>query len=96
MNMNEVDFQQILLLYFGTINIATFITYGIDKLKAKKDMWRIRESMLLLLAVLGGSIGALLGMKVWRHKTKHRKFKYGVPCILLLQIAAALYLLMIA
>ena len=56
------------------INVMTFIIYGIDKWKAKKGSWRISEVTLLLLAVLGGSIGALLGMKVWHHKTMHKKF----------------------
>ena len=69
------------------IIVMTFIIYGIDKWKAKKGSWRISEVTLLLLAVLGGSIGALLGMKVWHHKTMHKKFKYGLPLILLAQIA---------
>ena len=69
------------------INVLTFIVYGIDKWKAKRAKWRIRESALLGLAVLGGSIGALLGMKVWHHKTMHKKFKYGLPLILIAQIA---------
>ena len=69
------------------INIVTFVVYGIDKWKAMKGRWRISEFTLLLLAVIGGSIGALLGMRVWHHKTKHLKFKYGVPLILLAQLA---------
>ena len=80
------------ILYLVIINIATFFTFGIDKWKAKRAKWRIREAALLTLAVLGGSIGAWLGMKVWRHKTKHKKFKYGIPIILILQIAIALFL----
>ena len=63
------------------------------KWKTKKSKWRIREATLLGLAVLGGSIGALLGMKVWQHKTQHKKFKYGLPLILLAQIAL-IYLLL--
>ena len=74
------------------INAVTFIIYGIDKYKAKKAKWRIQETTLLLLAVLGGSIGAWFGMKVWHHKTMHKIFKYGVPAILFLQIAAMIYL----
>lgn len=73
------------------INAVTFIVYGIDKYKAKKAKWRIPEATLLLLAVLGGSIGAWMGMKVWHHKTKHKKFKYGIPAILLIQIALMAY-----
>ncbi len=69
------------------LNIFTFVVYGIDKWKAMKGRWRISEFTLLLLAVIGGSIGALLGMRVWHHKTKHLKFKYGVPLILLAQLA---------
>lgn len=61
-----------------------------SKTKAKKSLWRIRESALLGLAVLGGSIGAWLGMKVWHHKTKHKKFKYGIPLILIAQIVLLL------
>ena len=69
------------------INVLTFLVYGIDKWKAKQGSWRISEATLLTLAVVGGSIGALLGMKVWHHKTMHKKFKYGLPLILLAQIA---------
>ena len=69
------------------INVVTFVVYGIDKWKAQQGSWRISEATLLLLAVIGGSIGALLGMQVWRHKTMHKKFKYGLPMILLAQIA---------
>ena len=65
----------------------TFIVYGIDKVKAMKGKWRISEATLLLLAIIGGSVGAWLGMKTWHHKTMHKKFKYGLPLILLAQIA---------
>ena len=77
----------VLLYYLIVINIVTFLIYGIDKRKAKQGSWRISEATLLILAVIGGSIGALLGMKVWRHKTMHKKFKYGLPLILLAQTA---------
>ena len=70
----------------------TFLVYGIDKWKAKQGSWRISEATLLILAVIGGSIGALLGMKVWRHKTQHKKFKYGLPLILIIQIILIGYL----
>ena len=79
--------KEIVIVYLVVINVATFLTYGIDKWKAKKSLWRIREASLLGLAVLGGSIGAWLGMKVWHHKTMHKKFKYGLPLILIVQIA---------
>ena len=61
-----------LLYYLIVINVVTFLVYGIDKWKAKQGSWRISEATLLILAVIGGSIGALLGMKVWRHKTMHK------------------------
>lgn len=80
-----------LIYYLLVINAATFIIYGIDKYKAKKAKWRISEATLLTMAAVGGSIGAWLGMKVWHHKTLHRKFKYGVPIILLIQIALMIY-----
>ncbi len=76
-----------LLYYLIVINVVTFLVYGIDKWKAKQGSWRISEATLLILAVIGGSCGALFGMKVWRHKTMHKKFKYGLPLILLAQIA---------
>ena len=79
--------KQIIIIYLITINVVTFFLYGIDKWKAKRSKWRIPEATLLGLAVIGGSIGAWLGMKVWHHKTKHKKFKYGIPLILVLQIA---------
>ena len=81
-----------LIYYLLAINAVAFIVYGIDKYKAKKAKWRISEATLLLLAVLGGSLGAWMGMKVWHHKTMHKKFKYGIPAILLMQIALMAYL----
>ena len=76
----------IIYLFIG-INVLTFFVYGVDKWNAKQGKWRIPEATLLMLAVIGGSIGALLGMRVWHHKTMHKKFKYGLPLILLAQIA---------
>ena len=81
-----------ILYYLIAINVITFLTYGIDKLKAKKGKWRIPETTLLLLAIIGGSIGAWLGIKVWHHKTLHKKFKYGIPLIVIAQIAIAVYI----
>ena len=81
-----------LTYYLLAINAVAFIMYGIDKYKSKKAKWRISEATLLLLAVLGGSIGAWIGMKVWHHKTMHKKFKYGIPAILLIQIVLIAYL----
>ncbi len=78
--------NNVLLYYLIAVNTLTFVAYGIDKWKAKQGSWRISEATLLTLAVIGGSIGALLGMKIWHHKTMHKKFKYGLPLILLAQI----------
>ena len=77
-----------LAYYLLAINVVAFIVYGIDKYKVKKAKWRT----LLLLTVAGGSVGAWMGMKVWHHKTMHKKFKYGIPAILLIQIALMAYL----
>ena len=79
--------------YLLAVNIVTFILYGIDKYKAKKGRWRISEATLLLMAVIGGSIGAWGGMRIWHHKTMHKKFKYGIPVIIIFQVALAVYLL---
>lgn len=84
--------ETILLFYLLGVNLLTFIVYGVDKSKARKSRWRIPESVLLMLAVVGGSVGAWMGMRVWHHKTLHLKFKYGIPFIFLLQIAFCIYL----
>lgn len=78
-----------ILIIIVIINIVTFIIYGIDKYKAKKGKWRIPENSLIGLAIIGGSIGAYLGMRVWHHKTMHLKFKYGIPLIIIIQLIAA-------
>ncbi len=80
-------------IYLVAINVVTFFVYGIDKWKARHKRWRVSEAALLMLAVLGGSVGAWLGMYVWRHKTQHKKFKYGVPLILLAQIVILYYIM---
>ncbi len=85
------DYMTIILLYLAAVNVVSFFVYGIDKWKAKHNRWRITEAALLLLAVLGGSIGAWIGMRVWHHKTQHKKFKYGVPLILVVQVAICLF-----
>ena len=84
--------NNIISCYILGINVIAFLVYGIDKLKAKRGKWRIPESTLLLLAAIGGSIGAWLGMKVWHHKTMHKKFQYGVPLLIILQLALGAYL----
>ena len=74
------------IYYFIGINVLTFLLYGIDKWKAQRGKWRIPEDTLIWLAIVGGSIGALLGMYLFHHKTKHRKFALGVPAIFLVQV----------
>ncbi|MCR5157557.1 MAG: DUF1294 domain-containing protein [Prevotella sp.] len=91
--MAPLNLLHIVLIYLAVINVVTFFMYGIDKWKAKKSKWRIRETSLLGLAVLGGSVGAWLGMKVWHHKTQHKKFRYGVPAIIIIQLAIIVYYL---
>ena len=80
------------LYYLAVINAVTFLVYGIDKLRAKRGAWRIPEKTLFLLPIIGGSVGAIAGMKVFHHKTKHWYFKYGLPLILILQIALVVWL----
>ena len=85
--------MKIILLYLLIVNAVAFILMLVDKIKAKNNMWRIRESTLLLSAALGGSIGALAGMYTFRHKTLHRKFTLGVPAILIVQVSIVIYIL---
>ena len=84
--------MNIILGYLLAVNITSFLLYGIDKYKAKKGRWRISEATLLTMAAIGGSIGAWAGMRLWHHKTMHKKFKYGIPVIIIMQIALATYL----
>ena len=84
--------HQYSMYYLFAINIVSFFLYGIDKYKAKKNKWRISEATLLMIAVIGGSIGAWVGMRLWHHKTMHKKFKYGMPLIIIMQIALVAYL----
>ena len=95
-----MEITRLIAYYLIGVNLLTFIAYGIDKHKAVRNgqkskhlSRRIPEATLLLLAVLGGSPAALLAMYLFRHKTLHKKFRYGVPAILLLQIALAIFLL---
>ncbi len=81
----------IIIYYLLTINLLTFVTYGIDKYKARHKHWRVREASLLLLAALGGSPAALLAMHLFRHKTQHNKFRYGVPAILIAQVLLVVF-----
>lgn len=74
------------IYYFVAVNVLTFLTYGFDKGRARADARRVPERTLILMAVIGGSVGALLAMQLFRHKTKKAKFYIGVPIILILQI----------
>lgn len=83
-----------LACYFAAINLAAFCAMGIDKAKAKSGAWRIPEATLFLLAALGGSVGGVLGMQLFRHKTKHKLFAIGFPVLLICQLALAAYILL--
>ncbi len=78
--------MKIFICYLLVINLVAFLAFGLDKWKAKRNAWRVKEATLTGLAVIGGSVGALLGMKVFHHKTLHKKFTIGIPLILAVQI----------
>lgn len=88
----EITVSNILYFYLIAVNVLAFSVYGMDKRKAKANQWRVPESQLLLLAVIGGSVGALLGMRTFHHKTRKPKFYIGVPVILGLQICLVVFL----
>lgn len=85
---------KMILLYLLIVNAIAFLLMLVDKQKAKRKLWRIPESTLFLSAAIGGSIGSLIGMYTFRHKTKHLKFTLGIPAILIAQIAAVFLLLL--
>ena len=85
--MNDI---KTVLIYLILINLLAFLLFGLDKRKAQLHQWRISEKALFSAALLGGSIGAILGMHLFHHKTKHWYFRYGLPAILILQIAVVL------
>lgn len=85
-----------LSLYLVVINVVTFVVYGIDKRRAIKGKWRISEKALIMLAVCGGSIGAWIGMQVFRHKTKHLLFVIGVPLIFFVEIGIVIYFILMS
>lgn len=80
-----------LLWYLAAVNLMTFTVYGTDKAKARRGAWRVPEKTLFLLPLMGGSLGALLGMWAFHHKTKHWYFVWGIPLILLAQTALAVW-----
>ena len=81
-----------IVIYLAVINILGFLIMGLDKWKAKNGKWRIPENTLLLFTILGGGIGTISGMYIFRHKTKKAKFTVGMPAILVLEIALFIYL----
>ena len=83
-----------LFLYLAVINLALFCVMGADKHRARRHRWRVRESTLFALCLLGGSLGGVLGMLVFRHKTRHWRFVLGFPAMLLLHLALAGYLVL--
>ena len=90
--MQNMSLTTIIIFYLLIINVLTFFLYGEDKWKAKRARWRIPESVLLGMTAIGGSVGAWLGMRVWRHKTQHAKFRFGVPIILIAQVALLVWI----
>lgn len=80
------------VIYLVIVNIVGLAIMGIDKQKAKRHSWRISEKTLFVIALVGGSIGVKGGMQLFRHKTHHKQFVYGVPAIIILQLAAAGYI----
>lgn len=87
-----LDLHEATAWYLAIINAVAIAAYGWDKLCAIRKWWRVPELTLLGIAAIGGSIGALVAMKLFHHKTLHLKFKYGVPLILALQVAGLVYL----
>ena len=83
-------FPRLLIIYLVLVNAAAFLLMLADKLKAKKGAWRIPERTLIGIAVIGGSIGTIAGMNLFRHKTKHLKFSIGLPVILAVQMVLGL------
>ncbi len=88
-----MNFLNFVIFYFIIMNLAGFALMGIDKRRAKKHQWRIPERTLFLSAILGGSAGAMVGMYLFHHKTRHWYFVVGMPAILLAQMALCLWLL---
>ena len=85
--------RMMLIYYLLAVNVLTFIVYGVDKWKAQRGRWRVPEATLMGLAALGGSVGAWLAMQLFRHKTQKKKFRYGVPVLFVLQVAAVVLFL---
>ena len=76
----------LILIYVAVMSLIAFAAFGLDKYKAKADKWRTPEKTLFILAIIGGGIGAFLGMRIFRHKTKHKQFVIGIPAIMIVQL----------
>ena len=83
----------LILIYTAIMSLIAFAAFGIDKYKAKTNRWRISEKTLFLLALLGGGVGAYLGMKVFHHKTRHKQFAIGLPLIMIVQLGLIAFLI---
>jgi uncharacterized membrane protein YsdA (DUF1294 family) len=83
--------MQYLAIYLAAINLTGLFIMGIDKRKAKRQSWRISEKTLFIVALVGGAIGMKIGMELFRHKTHHKQFVYGIPAIIVLQLAVAAF-----
>ncbi|MEG2000732.1 MAG: DUF1294 domain-containing protein [Evtepia sp.] len=84
------------ILYLIAVNFLAFFLMAYDKSQARKGRWRIAEKTLFLTAAIGGSVGAIAGMKIFRHKTRHRSFQYGMPIILFVQILLAILVFLLS
>lgn len=92
----ENELLKFILYYIAGINLFGFFLMGIDKFKAKRMRWRIPEKNLFLIAIIGGSIGSILGMYVFRHKTRHWIFVIGMPAILIIQIVLVFFMIYVS
>ena len=87
-----METAKIFIYYLILINLVAFLAFGLDKRKAKRNAWHVKEATLIGLAIIGGSVGAFLGMKIFHHKTLHKKFTMGIPLILVVQILLGVYI----
>ena len=88
----SVELWKLLAGYLLLVNLAGFLLMGLDKRRARRGAWRISEKALFLLAVLGGSLGAIAGMRTFRHKTRHWYFRYGLPALLAVQLLSLIHI----
>lgn len=91
LNFGNITMKELIIGYIFLISVVAFVVYGIDKVKARRHSRRIPESTLLMLAAAGGGVGALAGIWLWHHKTRHKSFTIGVPAIIFAQVAIVLW-----